>query len=1070
MKLRCHVCLAAGALLSLQPAMHAAEAFPNPADGWTYIYNGDQLQTGEPALDGTWTHDNGSDAFRGDEVGGVLDPVNNPDNAPGGASLLLDGITKYLRIQDTGDPRDYDGSLTSWDDPGNRKIYFGHYLSQELADTESLTILDDGVTLTFRARIPTAAKAGGPLDPLHRDGQNVAGDYPNNGVLPYPEGGDGYLTSDGAKGNFVIRQIGDGTADHPGGAVALSLTVPTDTPGGNPNSGRAGFSGLTMNERNGATTSGAVDFGEGSGENNFPLDPTDWHEFWICIRKTRDAAKAGATHDVFVFRDGNLVATSHKVTAGDGSDLNAGSFIATGGSATPQNYAIDIDWYGYKKGFVLPQGGQVPPDVIVTPVGGTLFYGAAGGLTIDVEALMPGSTVKANGFQLILNDVDVSNQLTLTGTDNDAFRSAKYNALTPNQQYTAVVRVTDSVGLVTEVVSEFDTFVETGGLTIESEDYNFFGGSYQDGTGPAGYAGLSGTDTIDFTDTTPDTLNTYRSDAVDLDDGTDVSRPAFVTAAATDYQVTGIANGEWLNYTRTFPNKVYTPYLRAGSGADRQLRLDIVTGNISQADQSTKPVGLFPAAQTRTLNTYRYIPLADAFGMPRSLRLSGINTLRLTATDVQDDVNHNYLLLADAGATASTLPWVSAVSPAAGAQAVPGNAVVAVSLVDGDSPVKLDGVQMRFDGTDVSASLTRQDTAAGADVSYNPGGMAPGTTHTVELTFGDTAGGTDTRTWTFKVEGVLVTGAKIAWVSFHSGDNTPAADAATAGFTEAPDVGYTKLLMDAGHAVTRVVTSGTPDTAMLNTFDLVIISRSVPSGDYQDPPETAAWNGITAPTIVMGGYVLRNSRLGYTTGATIPDTAGTISLKVNNAAHPIFAGVALDTQGVMVNPYANRVTFTNAVQRGISVNNNTVAGDGVVLAVVATAGDPAVNGMIIGEWQKGATMATAAGDKLGGHRLVLLSGSREADGLTSQGSGIFDLTDDGKKLFLNAVKYMTEPPATPLTLAIRRDGANVIVSWEPTGGTLESSPDLVTWSTVPGAATPATVPVGSGNAFYRVKQ
>lgn len=228
------------------------------------------------------------------------------------------------------------------------------------------------MTLTFRARIPTPGKAIGPLDPLHRDGQSTDDPYPDNGVVPYPEGGDGYLTSDGAKGNFVIRQIGDGTPEHPGGAIALSLTVPEDTPGGNPNSGRAGFAGLTMNERSGPVPSGNVDFGEGSGENNFFLDPTDWHEFWIAIRKTRNPDKAQATHDVFVWRDGNLVATAHKVTAGTGSDLNAGSFIATGGSATPQNWALDVDWFGYKRGFILPEGGQVPPDVIVTPVGGTM--------------------------------------------------------------------------------------------------------------------------------------------------------------------------------------------------------------------------------------------------------------------------------------------------------------------------------------------------------------------------------------------------------------------------------------------------------------------------------------------------------------------------------------------------------------------------------------------------------------------------------------------------------------------------------------------------------------------------
>src|SRR5689334_17936108 len=109
-------------------------------------------------------------------------------------------------------------------------------------------------------------------------------------------------------------------------------------------------------------------------------------------------------------------------------------------------------------------------------------------------------------------------------------------------------------------------------------------------------------------------------------------------------------------------------------------------------------------------------------------------------------------------------------------------------------------------------------------------------------------------------------GAKIAWVSFHSGDNAPDAAAAGAGFTQAPDVEYTRLLAAAGHQVTRYVTTATPDTNLLNSFDIVIISRSVPSGNYQTAASTALWHGLTKPTILMGGYILRNSRLGYTTG------------------------------------------------------------------------------------------------------------------------------------------------------------------------------------------------------------
>ncbi|MFO1501907.1 MAG: hypothetical protein U1G07_26615 [Verrucomicrobiota bacterium] len=212
--------------------------------------------------------------------------------------------------------------------------------------------------------------------------------------------------------------------------------------------------------------------------------------------------------------------------------------------------------------------------------------------------------------------------------------------------------------------------------------------------------------------------------------------------------------------------------------------------------------------------------------------------------------------------------------------------------------------------------------------------------------------------------------ANIFWVSFHPGDNTPSAAAIAAGFTQAPDAGCTQLLEANGHTVTRVLTSGTPNTALLNTADLVIISRSVPSGDYELDAETAAWNGIKAPTMILGGYVLRNSRLGYTTGATIPDTTSTVTLKINDANHPIFDGVPIGTNGVMSTPFSTTLSFDGTVQRGTSVNTDPVAGNGTVLATVATTGDPAFGGMVIGEWQAGSVMGTSPADTLGGHRLV----------------------------------------------------------------------------------------------------
>src|SRR5262245_3877972 len=81
--------------------------------------------------------------------------------------------------------------------------------------------------------------------------------------------------------------------------------------------------------------------------------------------------------------------------------------------------------------------------------------------------------------------------------------------------------------------------------------------------------------------------------------------------------------------------------------------------------------------------------------------------------------------------------------------------------------------------------------------------------------------------------------ANIYFVSIHPADSTPSALAVTAGFTQAPDIGYTQLLQANGHTVTRVLSTDIPNAALLNTADLVIISRSVPSGHYELDAETA---------------------------------------------------------------------------------------------------------------------------------------------------------------------------------------------------------------------------------------
>jgi len=289
--------------------------------------------------------------------------------------------------------------------------------------------------------------------------------------------------------------------------------------------------------------------------------------------------------------------------------------------------------------------------------------------------------------------------------------------------------------------------------------------------------------------------------------------------------------------------------------------------------------------------------------------------------------------------------------------------------------------------------------------------------------------------------------ATIIWVSFHGADDEPSANAKAAGFTVAPDKGYTDLLTANGYNVTRYITTGTPDPAVLNAADLVIISRSAASNHYQNASATA-WNAISAPMIILNGYTLRYNRMGYTTGNTIPDITGNITLTVNDPTHTIFAGIPL-TDGTMNNPYAGIVVYPAGTSaegvpaRGISINTDPV-NNGTVLATISVAGNGPVGGMVIAEWQAGATLTHAGGagtDTLAGHRLVFLTGSREASGIHSETAGMYDLYADGAQMFLNAVDYMLQFVATSASSPSPANWAtdvptDVALSWTPGSGAI----------------------------------
>jgi hypothetical protein len=278
---------------------------------YTYTYEGDAAAAGDAeALDGTWNHDNGSDAWDGTGMG---------DGAPGGAAALVEDDVTFLRIQDIGDPRGL-----GFSDPSNRKIYLTRQVESNL----------DGTQIEFRICLATT----GPLDGLGPD-------------EPWPAEGIAYHVRDGGKGMIGVGEAGLGV-------ISFSLAR-----GGQPGLEDVTGDVLVMNNLVGDVPSGDVDTEDVAdtivAKNWIAVDDiTQWNTFAVEI-----AAGGTGTHVVTVSVNGGPT-QAFDVTAGTDTEGES-SYLAMGSSGTGGITAFDVDYLAFKPG-VIPEPEPEPEPEPVT--------------------------------------------------------------------------------------------------------------------------------------------------------------------------------------------------------------------------------------------------------------------------------------------------------------------------------------------------------------------------------------------------------------------------------------------------------------------------------------------------------------------------------------------------------------------------------------------------------------------------------------------------------------------------------------------------------------------------------
>jgi len=235
--------------------------------------------------------------------------------------------------------------------------------------------------------------------------------------------------------------------------------------------------------------------------------------------------------------------------------------------------------------------------------------------------------------------------------------------------------------------------------------------------------------------------------------------------------------------------------------------------------------------------------------------------------------------------------------------------------------------------------------------------------------------------------------AKIIWVSDRYDEKVDGApdDAAGPAFLESQ--GYTvDYRGTAGNGYWRTLDAA--KIAELNAADVILVSRSTDSGTYaNDATEVAQWNGLTAPLILLTPYLSRNSRWIWHNNATLSEDSGTPTLQALDPHHPLFKGVNLNAQN-QVDIYDQTIGSGTVSLVGVLDNGN-----GTLIAKT-----PSGTRSMIVEWQPGKPFYAGGAQTPAGKRMILCCGTREGGG---QGRGEFNMNDEGKKLLVNAIEYMS---------------------------------------------------------------
>lgn len=287
---------------------------------------------------------------------------------------------------------------------------------------------------------------------------------------------------------------------------------------------------------------------------------------------------------------------------------------------------------------------------------------------------------------------------------------------------------------------------------------------------------------------------------------------------------------------------------------------------------------------------------------------------------------------------------------------------------------------------------------------------------------------------------IVTPGPKVVWVS--------AQHPSTADANVPSDAGFVDLLREAGYQVdyTTAPTAGTSywealdpnKTAVLEAADLVIIGRDCnSSGVSSDANETAFWNGLKTPVMLLSSYIAGSNRWNWFNTTSQSARESYYDVQAVDPNSELFAGVTLDANDVA------QWYDPNVASGFASFILMADAGNGAVLAVRPDNGN-----ILVAEWSKGAAFYEGSTQTPGGRRMFFNAGTQEISGLKTDW-GVMNLNAAGQQIFLNAVAYMAA--RNPIAVAVENasfelPGTEKIKGWNGEGVAGTPAVDIPGWA------------------------